>query len=98
MAAACRSIITPIRSSACPTTSRSAPPIEPAVAYSIARQESHFNQKVVSTAHAMGLDAGDTGCGARHRQAVQGELYDRARLLSDPVYNMQMGAAELANC
>ena len=32
-----------------------APPIEAAVAYSIARQESHFNQKVVSTAHAMGL-------------------------------------------
>ena len=32
-----------------------APPIEPAVAYSIARQESHFNQKIVSSAHAMGL-------------------------------------------
>src|SRR6478609_986380 len=32
-----------------------APPIEPAVAYSIARQESHFNQKVVSSANAMGL-------------------------------------------
>src|SRR6185437_4717212 len=31
-----------------------APPIESAVAYSIARQESHFNQKVVSSAHAMG--------------------------------------------
>src|SRR5215510_14044929 len=31
-----------------------APPIEAAVAYSIARQESHFNQKVVSSAYAMG--------------------------------------------
>ena len=29
-----------------------APPVEPAVTYSIARQESHFNQKVVSTANA----------------------------------------------
>lgn len=73
-----------------------APPIEPAVAYSISRQESHFNQKVVSSAHAMGLmqvtpeAAIDT---ARKYKAA----YDRTRLLKDPVYNMQMGAAELAN-
>ncbi len=73
-----------------------APPIDPAVAYSIARQESHFNQKVVSVAHAMGLmqvtpaAAIDT---AKRFKAV----YNRARLLSDPVYNMQMGAAELSN-
>ena len=31
------------------------PPVDPAVTYSIARQESHFNQKIVSTAHAMGF-------------------------------------------
>src|SRR5579875_1851050 len=73
-----------------------APPIKPAVAYAVARQESHFNQKVVSPAHAMGLmqvtpeAAIDT---ARRFKAT----YDRARLMSDPVYNMQMGAAELAN-
>ncbi len=73
-----------------------APPIEPAVAYSIARQESHFNQKVVSIAHAMGLmqvtpeAAIDT---AKKFKAT----YNRARLLNDPVYNMQMGAAELSN-
>ena len=73
-----------------------APPIEPAVTYSIARQESHFSQKVVSIAHAMGLmqvtpaAAIDT---AKKFKAV----YNRARLLSDPVYNMQMGAAELSN-
>jgi soluble lytic murein transglycosylase len=72
-----------------------APPIEDAVAYSIARQESHFNPKVVSVAHAMGLmqvtpeAAKDT---ARRFKAT----YNRARLLSDPVYNMQMGAAELS--
>ena len=73
-----------------------APPVEDAVTYSIARQESHFNQKVVSPAHAMGLmqvtpaAAIDT---ARKFKAA----YDKARLLSDPVYNMQMGAAELSN-
>jgi len=72
-----------------------APPIEDAVTYSIARQESRFNQKVVSVAHAMGLmqvtpeAAKDT---ARRFKAS----YNRARLLSDPVYNMQMGAAELS--
>jgi len=72
-----------------------APPVEAAVTYSIARQESHFNQKVVSSAHAMGFmqvtpeAAQDT---AKNFKAA----YSRARLLSDPVYNMQMGAAELA--
>jgi len=73
-----------------------APPVSDAVTYSIARQESHFNQKVVSPAHAMGLmqvtpaAAIDT---ARKFKAT----YDKARLLADPVYNMQMGAAELSN-
>ena len=72
-----------------------APGVEPAVAYSIARQESHFSQKVVSSAHAMGLmqvtpeSALDTA--KRYKVA-----YDRGRLLTDPVYNMQMGAAELS--
>ncbi len=73
-----------------------APPISDAIAYSIARQESHFNQKDISPAKAMGLmqvtpeAAIDT---ARKFKAV----YNRARLLGDPVYNMQMGAAELSN-
>jgi peptidoglycan lytic transglycosylase len=72
-----------------------APAIESAVAYSIARQESHFNQKIVSSAHAMGLmqvtpeAAQDT---AKRFKAT----YNRGRLLSDPIYNMQMGAAELS--
>jgi len=72
-----------------------APPVENAVTYSIARQESHFNQKVVSPANAMGLmqvtpaAAIDT---AKKFKAV----YDKARLLADPVYNVQMGAAELS--
>jgi soluble lytic murein transglycosylase len=73
-----------------------APPIDPAVAYSIARQESHFNQKVVSSAHAMGLMQ-VTPAAAQDTAKRYKAPYNRARLLSDPVYNMQMGAAELSN-
>jgi len=73
-----------------------APPIEPEVTYSIARQESHFSQKVVSTAHAMGFmqvtPAAGIDTAAKYKVA-----YSRDRLLKDPVYNMQMGTAELSN-
>lgn len=72
-----------------------APPVDPAVTYSIARQESHFNQKVVSTAHAMGFMQ-VTPEAAQDTAKVFKAEYSRARLLSDPVYNMQMGTAELA--
>ena len=73
-----------------------APPLDPAVTYSIARQESHFNQKVVSAAHAMGLmQVTPEACkDTAQRYKVS---YSRSRLLSDPIYNMQMGAAELSN-
>jgi soluble lytic murein transglycosylase len=73
-----------------------APPLAPAVTYSIARQESHFNQKVVSSAHAMGLmQVTPEACkDTAMRYKVR---YSRSRLLTDPVYNMQMGAAELSN-
>ncbi len=54
-----------------------APPIEPAVAYSIARQESHFNQKVVSSRPCHGPDAGDAGGRQRYRQEIQGDLQPR---------------------
>ncbi len=72
-----------------------APPVDPAVTYSIARQESHFNQKVVSTAHAMGFMQ-VTPESAKDTAKVFKAEYNRGRLLSDPVYNMQMGTAELA--
>jgi soluble lytic murein transglycosylase len=70
-------------------------PIEPAVAYSIARQESHFNQKVVSPAHAMGFMQ-VTPVAAKDTAKRFKFTFNKARLLSDPVYNMQMGAAELS--
>jgi len=72
-----------------------APPIEEAVTYSIARQESHFNQKVVSTAHAMGFMQ-VTPASAIDTAKRYKVTYNRTRLLSDPVYNMQMGTAELS--
>jgi soluble lytic murein transglycosylase len=73
-----------------------APPIENAVTYSIARQESHFNQKVVSPAHAMGLMQ-VTPAAALDTSRKFKATYDKGRLLTDPVYNVQMGAAELSN-
>ncbi|MGH6682999.1 MAG: transglycosylase SLT domain-containing protein [Pseudolabrys sp.] len=73
-----------------------APPIEPAVAYSIARQESHFNQKIVSSAHAMGLMQVTPAAGIDTAKKYK-VTYNRDRLLKDPVYNMQLGAAELSN-
>ncbi|MFN3658829.1 MAG: transglycosylase SLT domain-containing protein [Pseudolabrys sp.] len=72
-----------------------APPVDWAVVYSIARQESHFNQKVVSSAHAMGLMQ-VTPIAAQDTSKRFKAPYNKARLLSDPIYNMQMGAAELS--
>jgi len=72
-----------------------APPVDPAVTYSIARQESHFNQKVVSTAHAMGFMQVTPAAAEDTAKTFKAE-YNRGRLLSDPIYNMQMGTAELS--
>ncbi len=72
-----------------------APDIGWPMAYSIARQESYFNQQVVSSAHAMGLMqvTPEAGRDTARRFHV---TYSRNRLLKDPVYNMQMGAGELS--
>lgn len=72
-----------------------APPVEDALVYSIARQESHFNQKVVSPAKAMGFMQ-VTPVAAQDTSKRFKYVYNKSRLLSDPVYNMQMGAAELS--
>ncbi|WP_315775313.1 MULTISPECIES: lytic transglycosylase domain-containing protein [unclassified Bradyrhizobium] len=70
------------------------PEVEPSVVFSIARQESAFNQAVVSPAQAYGLmqvtpDAGRYVC----KRA--GVSFDLNRMKTDPVYNAQLGAAEL---
>ena len=70
------------------------PAVEPAIVYAIARQESTFNPKTVSSAHAMGLMQ-VTPAAARHAATKYKAPYDEKRLLSDQVYNVQLGAAEL---
>jgi soluble lytic murein transglycosylase len=71
-------------------------PVGRAVAYSIARQESHFSQNVVSPSHAMGLMQVTPIAGKDIARRFD-VTYDRKRLLSDPVYNVQMGTAELSS-
>ena len=73
-----------------------APDVEPAVVYSIARQESAFNATVVSSAHALGLMQVTPEAG-RYIAKKFNVAYDQSRLLNDTVYNMQIGAAELAD-
>ncbi|WP_407174885.1 transglycosylase SLT domain-containing protein [Bradyrhizobium sp. STM 3562] len=70
------------------------PEVEQSVVFAIARQESAFNQAVVSPAQAYGLmqvtpDAGQYVC----KRA--GVAFDLRRMKSDPVYNTALGAAEL---
>jgi soluble lytic murein transglycosylase len=72
------------------------PPIEPSVAYSIARQESAFNQKDLSTANAMGLMQVTPAAG-KYVTKKFGVAYDQKRLAQDATYNMQIGAAELGD-
>lgn len=72
------------------------PPAEPALVYSIARQESTFNQRTVSRAKAMGLMQVTPDAG-RYIAKKFNVGFDEKKLLSDPVYNVQMGAAELAD-
>jgi soluble lytic murein transglycosylase len=72
------------------------PAIEPAVVYAIARQESTFNPKTISSARAMGLMQ-VTPEAARYVTKKFGQSYDEKRLLSDQTYNVQLGAAELGD-
>ncbi|MGA8157251.1 MAG: lytic transglycosylase domain-containing protein, partial [Rhodoplanes sp.] len=70
------------------------PPVEPAIVYAIARQESAFNPRTISSAKAMGLMQ-VTPADGRFIARTYGVKYSRRRLLRDKVYNVQMGAAEL---
>jgi soluble lytic murein transglycosylase len=72
------------------------PAIEPAVVYAIARQESTFNPKTVSSARAMGLMQVTPEAG-RYVAKKFGASYDEKRLLGDQSYNVQLGAAELGD-
>jgi soluble lytic murein transglycosylase len=79
-----------------PKYSAIGPEIDRGLLYAIARQESTFHQKTVSSANAMGLMQVTPAAG-RYIARKFGVSYDQKRLLSDPVYNTQFGAAELGN-
>ena len=72
------------------------PEVEPGIVYAIARQESTFNPRIISSAGAMGLMQVTPATG-RYVANKFGAPYDEKRLLSDQIYNVQLGAAELGD-
>ena len=70
------------------------PPVEPALVYSIVRQESWFNPKTISSANALGLMQVTPPTG-KYLSKKFNVAFDQKRLLNDNVYNVQMGSAEL---
>ncbi len=71
------------------------PDVEPGIVYSVVRTESGFDPRDVSPANAVGLMQVTPEAG-RDTASRFGVAYDWNRLVCDPVYNTQMGAAELA--
>ncbi|MBV9461171.1 MAG: lytic transglycosylase domain-containing protein, partial [Bradyrhizobium sp.] len=78
-----------------PQHSAIGPAIDRSIIYSVARTESSFNQRDRSSASAVGLMQ-VTPEAARDTAKRFKVDYDWDRLVSDPVYNTQMGAAELS--
>jgi soluble lytic murein transglycosylase len=78
-----------------PQHSQIAPAIDRSVIYSVARTESAFDQRDKSSANAVGLMQVTPEAG-RDTAKRFGVTYDWDRMVSDPVYNTQMGAAELS--
>jgi soluble lytic murein transglycosylase len=78
-----------------PQHSAIGPEIERSVIYSVARTESAFDQRDKSPANAVGLMQVTPEAG-RDTAKRFGVAYDWDRMVSDPVYNTQMGAAELS--
>lgn len=72
-----------------------APEIERSIIYSVARTESAFDQRDKSPANAVGLMQVTPEAG-RDTAKRFGVTYDWDKMVSDPVYNIQMGAAELS--
>lgn len=64
------------------------------VVYAIARQESAFDAKAISSAGAMGLMQMIAST-ARHTAYQHGVAFDLSRMLSEPAFNAKLGAAHL---
>jgi soluble lytic murein transglycosylase len=78
-----------------PSYSPIAPAIDHCMIYSIVRTESGFDQRDTSPANAVGLMQVTPEAGRDTAQRF-GVTYDWQRLVADPVYNTQMGAAEVS--
>ncbi|HMF26191.1 MAG TPA: transglycosylase SLT domain-containing protein, partial [Pseudolabrys sp.] len=78
-----------------PSYSPIAPAIDHCMVYSIVRTESAFDQRDTSPANAVGLMQVTPEAGRDTAQRF-GVVYDWQRLVADPVYNTQMGAAEVS--
>ena len=87
--------LAPRRAGRLPQHSQVAPEIERSIIYSVARTESAFDQRDKSAANAVGLMqvTPEAGRDTAKRFKIS---YDWDRMVSDPVYNTQMGAAELS--
>ena len=71
------------------------PGVEPGIVYAMARQESSFNTRAISSARAVGLmQLTPAGRSIANKFGVP---YDEKRLLDDQTYNVQLGAAELGD-
>lgn len=77
-----------------PSFKQFGPEVEQSIVYAIARQESAFNQAVVSPAQAYGLMQVTPDAG-RYVTKRAGVGFDLSRMKTDPVYNAALGAAEL---
>jgi soluble lytic murein transglycosylase len=71
------------------------PEVDSSVLYSVVRTESAFDQHDKSPANAVGLMQVTPEAG-RDTAKRFGVAYDWSRMVSDPVYNTQMGEGELA--
>ncbi|MBM3625024.1 MAG: lytic transglycosylase domain-containing protein, partial [Alphaproteobacteria bacterium] len=64
------------------------------IVFAVARQESAFDPRAVSSAGAMGLMQMIAST-ARHTASMRGVSFDISRMLKDPPFNAQLGAAHL---
>ncbi len=72
------------------------PQVERSVVFSIIRQESAFDTRIVSPAHALGLMQVTPSAGRNTARRFK-VAFDQRRLLSDVAYNAQLGTAELGD-